>query len=123
MLHNGFAMFAYATGGMLTVIVGSVEEVQHDCSVLQLDHTLQSIETTLIVEVEGVGCHGCCLYPPLPHSGSVMFEFAISGTLMEMGGSVVGVWGENSVLVQTTGQRTIETTQIAEVEAAKWLGN
>lgn len=59
----------------------------------------------------------------MPHSGSVMFSSATSGTLMVMGGSVGVELAGSFVLVLTIGPHTIETTQTVDMEAAGWLGS
>lgn len=69
------------------------------------------------------GGRGCCQYPTMLPSGSVMSSSATSGTPMVTEDSVGEGWGGHSVLVQTTGLRTTGMTQTAEEEAAEWPGN
>ena len=124
MLQAGFLiMCGFAFGGMQMEMVGSVEVEQVKCCVVLLAPTLQSIETTLIIGVADVECHGCSLFLSMHPSGFVMFSFATCGIRISMLVSVVVVWEGYFVLMPISGLPTTEMTQTTEQVAVGWLGN
>ena len=118
-------MCKFAIGGMQMVMVDSVEEVQLNCCVLPLDLILLSIETTQIIEVVDVECHGCSLFLLMHLSGFVPSSSAISGIQMPgvMRVSVVLERIKNFVLTPITGQHTTETTRTIGEEAVGCHGS
>lgn len=124
MLQAGsLIMCGFATDGMQTVMVGSVEVEQVNSCAALLDLTLRNIETTQTIAVVDAECHGDSLFLPMHPIGSEMYSFATCGIQTATVVSVVAALEGNSVLVPTTGPPTTETILTAEEVAVGWLGN
>ncbi|MCG8622868.1 MAG: hypothetical protein MJE68_12845 [Proteobacteria bacterium] len=100
-----------------------MEEEQLNCCVLPWDLILPSIETTQIIDVVVVECHGCSLFLLMHLSGSVMSSSATCGFQMVMVVSVVLEKVESFVLTPTSGRHTTEMTQIIGEEDVRWHGS
>ena len=124
MLKSGSrTMCRFAIGGTQMVMVDSVEEGQLNCCVLPWDLILLSIETTQIIEVVDVGCHGCSLFLLMHLSGFILSSSAISGIQMVMVVSVVLERGESFVLTPITGRHTTEMIRTIGEEAVGCHGS
>ena len=124
MLNSGSRiMCRFAIDGTQMVMVDSVEEEQLNCCVLPWDLILPSIETTQIIEVVVVECHGCCLFLIMRLSGLNRSSSAMSGIQMVMVVNVVLEKGESYVLTPVIGRNTTEMTRITGEEDVGYHGS